>query len=64
MSRQTEEIAELLLDAARVLAAVRAAGVSIAKFQTMLEQSPDGHLTPEQLDELAQDAHAAVGRLG
>ena len=51
-----------LVDSALTLASK--AGISIAKINAMREASADGHLTPEQIEQLAQSAHDSVRRLG
>lgn len=49
-----------VLDAVVALAA--SAGVSIARYQELREQS-GGSLTPEQVEQLARESDEAVGRL-
>lgn len=49
-----------LLDAAMALAIK--AGISVSRYQEMREQS-GGSLTDEQVEELARESDAAVGRM-
>ena len=39
-------------------------GTNLSRFNAMRAASVDGHLTREQMVELADEAHASVGRLG
>ena len=47
-----------------LLSLVSNAGINVHKISAMRDMSATGHLTEEQLTQLAESAHDAVNRLG
>jgi len=54
----------ILRTADALLALLGNAGISITKLNNLREQNADGRLTEAQLEQLANDAHAALAQLG
>jgi hydroxyethylthiazole kinase-like sugar kinase family protein len=57
------EVLVLLQIADAALSGLQKYKISAAKLAAMQEQNANGRLTPEQLEQLAQQAHESVSKL-